>query len=158
MKAYLLDNVIVFASHPVPSGQELPVDYDSLTQDQKDFPKLAENGVTIIADEELCAARDAIHRAELLEMTIRQYEQAVQSILDSVAKKKGYESADRLATYANPSGSDPEELEGNAFKEWRKQVWRWCYAEQQKYLPAPDTAPSPSKFVELLLQAVPAPW
>lgn len=64
------------------------------------------------------ATREAKEKLEAIEG-------AVQALLDSEAKAKGYESILSACSYAG--GANPFQAEGQAFVTWRGDVWAYCY-------------------------------
>ncbi len=64
------------------------------------------------------ALREAKEKLEAIES-------AVQALLDSEAKAKGYESILSACSYAGHT--NPFQIEGQAFVAWRGDVWAYCY-------------------------------
>ncbi len=67
---------------------------------------------------EQIAIREAKEKLEAIEG-------AIQALLDSEAKAKGYESILSACSYAG--GANPFQAEGQAFVTWRGDVWAYCY-------------------------------
>jgi hypothetical protein len=81
---------------------------------------------------------------------IAQLEIEVQDYIDSVAKKRGYDSAERCITYLN-STNDSWKADATAMNSWRDQVWMYCQNEAN----TAETAPT----ADQLIAALPAaPW
>ena len=64
---------------------------------------------------------------ELKYIKLNQFEKEVQNHLDTTAKSKGYESILSACTYAGYT--NPFQTEGQAFTEWRGNVWAYCYTQ-----------------------------
>lgn len=64
---------------------------------------------------------------EIQAAKLKQFEQAVQSHLDTTAQSKGYDSILSACTYA--SYTNPFQTEGQAFTAWRGNVWAYCYEQ-----------------------------
>ena len=64
---------------------------------------------------------------EIKAAKLAEFEQSVQNHLDTTARAKGYESILSACTYAGYS--NPFQAEGQAFTEWRGNVWAYCYTQ-----------------------------
>ena len=70
---------------------------------------------------------DLLSESELQLYKLKQFEQAVQSHLDTTAQSKGYDSILSACSYAGYT--NPFQTEGQAFTEWRGNVWAYCYTQ-----------------------------
>ena len=73
---------------------------------------------------------------ELKAIKLAEFEQAVQSHLDTTARQKGYDSILSACTYAGYT--NPYQEEGQAFTKWRGDVWAYCYEQQNIFTGAVD--------------------
>ena len=76
--------------------------------------------------------------------TPAQYEQALQSWLDCLAKALGYDSIMSACTYANDLTTPKFQAEGQAFLRLRSRVWARCYALLAN---PPTPIPSPAELI-----------
>ncbi len=67
---------------------------------------------------ELAAVAEKEHK-------LRSFEDAIQRLLDSVAREHGYDSILSACSYA--AFTNPFQTEGEAFVVWRGNVWKYCY-------------------------------
>lgn len=96
-----------------------------------------ENGVPIIKD--FRTPEDV--KADKL----KSFELAIKSHLDDEAKAKGYESILSVCTYAGYT--NPYQLEGQSFIQWRGLVWEYYYTELAKIEAGSRTEPSIEEFI-----------
>lgn len=81
------------------------------------------------------------------------YTFAVQNILDSAAKSKGYDSILSACTYADDATVPRFQAEGQAFRTWRSQCWDYCYQQLGAYQAGTIAQPT----VAEILVGLPAP-
>lgn len=81
---------------------------------------------------------------------------AVQSHLDATAKAKGYDNILSAVTYAGDMLVPQFDVEGQAYKTWRTQVWAFCYAYLADVQAGTKAVPTASELIALL-PAPPAP-
>jgi hypothetical protein len=84
------------------------------------------------------------------EQVVAQLEASVQAYIDSVANRKGYESAERCISYLN-STNDTWKSDATAMNSWRDQVWMYCQNEEN----TANTAPTADELIAALPAA---PW
>lgn len=65
--------------------------------------------------------------AEDLAVLQKQAIDAVQGVLDTKAQSWGYDSIFTAVTYADEPAVEQFQLEGQALRTWRSQVWATCY-------------------------------
>ena len=75
---------------------------------------------------------------------------AVQAHLDSVAKAKGYDNILSAVTYAGDTIVPQFDLEGQAYKTWRTQVWAFCYAYLADVQAGTKAVPTSAELIALL--------
>lgn len=81
------------------------------------------------------------------------YRAAIQSLIDSHAQSRRYDSGNSLATYV--SSSNPAwAAEAQAFVNWRDAVWAYAYAEMDKVMAGEREQPSVEDFIGELPQIV----
>lgn len=83
------------------------------------------------------------------EEILHEFNYAIQSLLDSVARSKQYDSSLHCASYAT-SSVPLWSSEANAFIEWRDSVWSYSYAELAKFENGEREAPTVEEFVSEL--------
>ena len=81
---------------------------------------------------------------------------AVQAHLDATAKAKGYDNILSAVTYAGDTLIPQFDIEGQAYKAWRSQVWAFCYAYLADVQAGTKPVPTASELIALL-PAPPAP-
>lgn len=95
------------------------------------------------------AAGNTIRAYELQTPTEDDYRLAIQTLIDSHAQSRRYDSGNSLATYA--TSTIPQwAAEATAFVAWRDAVWAYAYAEMGKVLGAEREQPTvPELLAEL---------
>lgn len=66
--------------------------------------------------------------AVVMKMRETEMTNAVQSHLDTTARRLGYDSIATSVTYASEASVSKFQTEGQAFREWRSLVWAHCHA------------------------------
>jgi len=83
---------------------------------------------------------------------------AVQIMLDTEARKKGYDGILSAASYAALPAGKPFKTEGTAYAVWRSDVWTKCYAIMDLVQRGQHVVPTPENLVAEVLTACPAPY
>jgi len=91
-----------------------------------------------------------VDEAKRIPLKLKELEVAVQRHLDSVAESKGYDNIISACSYAGYT--NPFQLEGQKFIEWRGAVWAQCYQMMNDW--QAGTLPEPTE--QEVLDAVPA--
>lgn len=85
--------------------------------------------------------------------TVDQFRSAIQSLIDTHAQSRRYDSGNSLATYV--SSSNPNwAAEAQAFVNWRDAVWAYAYAEMDQVLSGERDQPSVEDFIGELPELV----
>ena len=84
----------------------------------------------------------------------KQLTDAVQDYMDSVAQSKGYDNIFTAVTYAEEPTIPKFQAEGQAFRQWRSQVWDYCYAQLDKVLKGERTVPTAEELIAELPELV----
>lgn len=88
------------------------------------------------------------------EPTMTDYENAVQDMIDATARNRDYRSGDSLASFALSTNAKWS-AEAQAFIAWRDNVWRYVFAERDKFMAG--TRPQPT-VAQLLGEIAPIAW
>ena len=83
---------------------------------------------------------------ELKAELVNQFERAIQSHLDAVARSYNYDSILSACSYAGYA--NPFQLEGQQFIAWRGAVWDYAYKNMDAY--TVETAPTIEEFINQL--------
>ena len=75
---------------------------------------------------------------------------AVQSHLDALARARGYDGILSAVTYAGDSIVSTFDTEGQAYKQWRTQVWAFCYAYLAEVQAGTRAVPTGAELIALL--------
>lgn len=83
-------------------------------------------------------------------------ENAVESLIESIAQKKGYKNSNRLMGYIG----DPNpvwDAEARAFRAWRSNVWQYCI-RQREQSDSSSSIPTIEEFISNLVHECNPPW
>ena len=75
---------------------------------------------------------------------------AVQAHLDASAKARGYDNILSAVTYAGDAIVPQFDIEGQAYKTWRTQVWAYCYAYLAEVQAGTKAVPTAPELIALL--------
>lgn len=93
-------------------------------------------------------------QAELFQLTVKQFDSAVEAHLYAEAASCGYTNIERACMYA--SSPNPYQAESQSFVEWVGNVWAYCYGELQKVEAGTRSMPSVEQIIsELPTRVVP---
>lgn len=81
--------------------------------------------------------------------TVEQFRSAIQTMIDSHAQSRRYDSGNSLATYVTSSNPDWA-AEAQALVLWRDAVWAYAYAELDKVMAGEREQPSVEAFIDEL--------
>ena len=99
------------------------------------------------------SAYDAAVVAEERQKGIQMLTDAVQRMLDKKANEKGYDSALSCVSYLGTAGNFGSEA--SAMRDWRTNVWTWCFTQLQTY---EGNLPTSQVLIASILAQYPAPW
>lgn len=71
----------------------------------------------------------------------------VQEHMDTQAKAKGYDNLLSAVSYADEPEEPKYQQEGLAFRKWRSQVWRACYAKEARVKEGLDPIPTDANLI-----------
>lgn len=75
------------------------------------------------------------------------FEQSIQLLLDTTAKKYGYDSITTAVSYAEEPAVEKFQNDGKAFRQWRSLVWEYAYKELAKVKAGVREIPSLDDFM-----------
>ena len=93
--------------------------------------------------------------AELFQLTIKQFDAAVEAHLQAEAVAAGYTNIERACMYAPVP--NPFEAESRSFVQWVGNVWAYCYGELQKVQAGTRPMPTIEQIISELPQRIPPP-
>ena len=80
----------------------------------------------------------------------KQYEQAVQTKLDTAARERGYDSLATAISYAEEPAVPRFQADGQAFRRWRSLVWDCAHSVLNEVLAGEREQPELEAFLESL--------
>lgn len=78
------------------------------------------------------------------------FEFNIQSLLDTTAKKYGYDAISTAVSYADEPSVEKFQNDGKAFRQWRSLVWEYAYKELAKVKAGTRTIPTIEEFLQEL--------
>ena len=84
-----------------------------------------------------------------VELSIKEYELAVQRYLDETAQSKGYDNTYTCLSYLN-STDEKWKTESTIFNSWRDSVWQKCHEILNAFIAGELTQPTIEEVIEAL--------
>ena len=85
--------------------------------------------------------------------SILRYEGAIEELLETTAKEKGYKSADRLFNYTSSSNVQWK-AEADTFTQWRDDMFEYCYQMLNQVATGQRSAPTVDELLDELPEIV----
>lgn len=89
----------------------------------------------------------AIVATRALKKVIKTLEVVVQKYLDTTAQAKGYDNIVSACSYASGSVTNPYQVEGLSFLDWRAAVWAHCYTVMTSVQAGTATMPTEAELI-----------